>query len=100
MLDDDYDQMLEQSLTLISIVEQVLLDVFRVFPKKIDDAAEVIHKGIVEKVVHARFGVEFKRFKFEKIHAKKWDCAAQWFEGSIRTQYQREKRKKEQSGGK
>ena len=38
--------------------------------KKIEDAAGVIHKGIVEKVVHARFGVEFKRFKFEKIHAK------------------------------
>ena len=42
MLDDDYDQMLEQSLTLISIVELVLLDVFRVFPKRIDDALDAL----------------------------------------------------------
>ena len=42
MLDDDYDQMLEQSLRLILIVEQVLLDVSRVFPKKIDDALDAL----------------------------------------------------------
>ena len=42
MLDDDYDQMLEQSLTPISIVEQVLLDVFRVSPKKIGGALDVL----------------------------------------------------------
>ena len=61
------------------IKNQVLLNHFKAIcrrwsdkshPKKIEDAARVIHKGTVEKVVHARFGVEFKRFKFEKIHAK------------------------------
>ena len=39
-------------------------------PKKLKEAAAVVYKGIAEKVVHSRFGSEFKKFKFKKIQAK------------------------------
>ena len=39
-------------------------------PNKIDSAAEAVYKMVVEKIVHARFGVVFNKFKFDKILAK------------------------------